>query len=144
MDELVPENLPAVRTQSDLDALWRTLMGPLGFGYPRLYVVFIPPDGRCIPHITEVGDLPDLPDSLMIRNLLGICATLLDRTLPMGSRVAFLHARPGRRGISPADRAWGAALLAAADDAFVPVWPVHLANDHELRVLTPDDLAEPA
>ena len=144
MDELMPEDLPAVRTQSDLDALWRTLMGPLGFGYPRLYVVFIPPDGRCIPHVTEVGDLPDLPDALMLANLLGICASLLDRTLPTGSRVAFLRARPGRRGISPADRAWGAALLAAADHAFVPVWPVHLANDHELRVLTPDDLAEPA
>ena len=92
MDDLVPENLPAVRTQSDLFALWRHLMGPLGFGYPRLYVVFIPPDGRCVPHITEVSDLSDLPDPEMIGNLLGICATLLDRTLPMGSRVAFLHA----------------------------------------------------
>ena len=144
MDELLPQDLPAVRTQADLDALWRRLMGPLGFGYPRLYVVFIPPDGRCLPHITEVSDLSDLPDPLMIHNLLGICATLLDRTLPTGSRVAFLHARPGGRGITAADRAWGAALLAAADDACVPVWPVHLANDHELRVLAPDDLAEPA
>ena len=144
MDELVPENLPDVRTQSDLHALWRTLMEPLGFGYPRLYVVFIPPDGRCVPHITEVGDLPALPDRMMIGNLLTICASLLDQVLPTGSRVAFLHARPGRRGITTADRAWGAALLAAADDALVPTWPVHLANDHELRVLTPDDLAEPA
>jgi hypothetical protein len=144
MDELEPRDLPVVRTQSDLDALWRTLMGPLGFGYPRLYVVFIPPDGRCVPHITEVSDLSELPDPLVIGNLLGICSTLLDRTLPSGSRVAFLHARPGGRGITAADRAWGAALLAAADRALVPVWPVHLANDRELRVLAPDDLAEPA
>lgn len=106
--------------------------------------MFIPPDGRCVPPPTEISDLPDLPDPVMLDNLLGICATLLDRTLPMGSRVAFLHARPGGRGITAADRAWGAALLAAADHAFVPVWPVHLANDHELRVLAPDDLAEPA
>ena len=144
MDHLSPQQLPAVRCQADLDALWRRLMEPLGFGYPRIYVVFLEPDGRCIPRITEVADLPDWPDRELVTRLAQVCAHVLDDGLPTGTRVAFLRARPGSRGITAADRAWGATLLAAAEEHFVPTWPVHLANDHELRVLAADDLAEPA
>jgi hypothetical protein len=144
MDELTPQQLPAVRCQADLDALWRRLMEPLGFGYPRLYLVFLGPDGRCVPHVTEVADLPELPDRELVTGLVQVCAHVLDDDLPTGTRVAILRARPGPRGITSADRAWAAALLAAAEEHFVPMWPVHLANDHELRVLAADDLAEPA
>ena len=135
---------PTVRTQADLDAMWRHLMGPLGFGYRRLYVVFVPPDGGVIPQITEVADLPELPDHELVANLLTMCADLIDQQMPTGTRVAFLYARPGGPAFTNADRRWGAVLLRAADQAFVPTWPVHLANDHRLRVLAPDDLAYPA
>ena len=135
---------PTIRSQADLDAMWRHLMSPLGFGYRRIYVVFVPPDGRVVPRIAEVTDLSELPDPELAANLLTMCADLIDQQLPTGTRVAFLYARPGGPDFTTADRRWGAALLQAADDAFVPTWPVHLANDHRLRVLAPDDMAHPA
>jgi hypothetical protein len=137
-------HLPTVRSQADLDAMWRLLMAPLGFGYRRVYVVFVPPDGRVVPRIAEISDLSELPDPELAGKLLTMCADLIDRHMPTGTRAACLYARPGGPDFTAADRRWGAALLRAADDAFVPMWPVHLANDHRLRVLAPDDLAHPA
>lgn len=69
---------------------------------------------------------------------------VLTEALPEGSRLAVLYARPGRGGPSTADRAWAQALTAAAERAQVPMWQVHAANDQELRVMSPDDLVEPA
>lgn len=136
--------LPTIRTQADLDAMWRHLMGPLGFGYRRVYVVFVAPDGQVFPRITEISELPDLPDVESCANLIDLCAHVIDEQLPMGTSVAFLYARPGGPDFTTADRRWGAVLLQAAEQGFVPTWPVHLANDHQLRVLAPDDLAHPA
>ena len=132
---------PLVRSQADLHAMWRHLMEPLGFGYSRVYVVFVPPGGGVIPRITEISELPEVPDRATALNFLDVCAELMDTAMPTGTRVAFLYARPGGPALTAADRAWGAGLLSAADELFVPYWPVHVANDHVLRVLAPDDLA---
>lgn len=50
--------------------------------------------------------------------------------------VAFLYCRPGPAGWLIGDRHWAAGLAGL----FPGGWPVHLANDHELRVVAPDDL----
>ncbi|WP_370246738.1 hypothetical protein [Nocardioides sp.] len=47
---------------------------------------------------------------------------------------AFLHARPGRGLGTPGDLA-GARLLTSCSR-----WPVHLADDHRMRVVSGDDL----
>jgi hypothetical protein len=39
-----------------------------------------------------------------------------------------------------ADRNWGRCLATAAHNLGVSMWPVHFANDVELRVFAPDDL----
>lgn len=139
-----PEEMPPVRTQADLHRHWRALMGELGFGYARLYVQLVPPDGRVDALLMEIDDLPDIPEATDADAFLGCFKMLLDQGLPEGTRLALLYARPGRRGPSAADRAWAQALTAAAERAGVPIWQVHAANDHELRVMTPDDLVEPA
>lgn len=135
---------PPVRTQADLHRHWRDLIRPLGFATARLYVGFVMPEGEVVPHLIDIDDLPDLPDPELVGNLMGILASVLDRTLPAGARVAVLYARPGRRGVTRADRAWASALLAAARRHDVPLWPVHLANNDEIVVAAPDDLVDSA
>ncbi|PVG81781.1 hypothetical protein DDE18_17605 [Nocardioides gansuensis] len=133
-----PEDMPAVRTQADLHRHWRAMMGELGFGQRQLWFQFFDADGRCTPVVQQVTDVPELPDTEMLANLMAICDQLLTDLVPDGS-VAFLWARPGRPGLIASDRAWAAGLAKAAADAGVRSHPVHLANDHELRVFATDD-----
>jgi hypothetical protein len=42
------------------------------------------------------------------------------------------------------DRVWAAGLRRAAAVSAIPCEPLHLANDQEIRVITPDDFDLPA
>jgi hypothetical protein len=57
-----------------------------------------------------------------------------------GGSIAFLLTRPGRNPMDDADRSWARGLTSAAHQLSVPMWPVHFANDVELRIFAPDDL----
>jgi len=52
----------------------------------------------------------------------------------------MLLTRPGRNPLDDADRSWARCLTSAAEQLGVSMWPVHFANDVELRVFAPDDL----
>ena len=134
-----PADLPVIRSQSDLHQLWRTLLGPLGFGRRSLWLQLLDGEGRCTPLLTTVEDPPVLPEPEEFDKMLQFCAHLLEVEVPGGS-VAFLVSRPGRAGTSASDRRWARGLTAAARRCGVRCWPVHVANDHELRVLADDDL----
>ncbi|NTV75306.1 MAG: VacB/RNase II family 3'-5' exoribonuclease, partial [Holophaga sp.] len=49
-------------------------------------------------------------------------------------------ADPGRNAMDDADRSWARCLTSAADHLGVSMWPVHFANNVELRVFAADDL----
>jgi hypothetical protein len=68
-----------------------------------------------------------------------MCGHIVGRGGDRGS-VAFLLTRPGRDPINDADRSWARGLTSAAQHLGVAMWPVHFANDAELRVFAPDDL----
>jgi hypothetical protein len=51
----------------------------------------------------------------------------------------MLLMRPGRNPMDDADRSWARFLISVADQLSVSMWPVHFANDIELRLLAPDD-----
>jgi hypothetical protein len=137
-----PEDMPPILNQADLHRHWRALMGPLGFSRPALWLQFLSVDGRGNGMITKIEEVPDRPDDALLENLIWICGKLLNSDL-RGGRVAFLWSRPGSRLVTEDDLAWARGLTAAARSAEVPCEPVHLANDEELRVFAPDDLASP-
>jgi hypothetical protein len=58
--------------------------------------------------------------------------------------VVFLLTRPGRAEITAGERRWAQALADVVRRAGLRPWPVHRANDHELVVIAPDDLAASA
>ncbi|TWG91024.1 hypothetical protein L615_008500000180 [Nocardioides sp. J9] len=127
---LSPDEMPPFTDQSSVEHAWRSLMGELGFATPQLWLLFV--DGDRPRHVLNVEDVPLHPGA-------SECATLgrLVEQLVGGDRTcAFLYARPGGPGRTPGDLAWARALSATCDR-----WPVHLANDVELRVAAPDDLA---
>lgn len=135
-----PQDMPPIECQADLHRHWRALMGPLGFSAPSLWLQLIGADNRAVGVLPQIEDLPDRPDTRILDNLVYLCASLLESDCP-GGRVAFLYSRPGSRHVTDDDRAWARGLHAAARRAGLPCEPVHLANDEELRVFAPDDLA---
>lgn len=130
-----------ITTQSELYEMWRTLMGPLGFGGSSLWLVFVAVDGVPIRKITQVKDLTEVPDPELALRLMSICAEVAGES---GERLAVLHSRPGRGPLTEQDKAWARTLLDAAEAAEVALLPLHRANDENLLVVAPDDLARTA
>ncbi len=134
-----PAELPPIRNSDDLCLRWRALMGPLGFGRPRLWIAFLAPDNMMSAQLTQIEEIPRSADPDMCRPLLEMCQHIVGRDGAGGS-VAFLLTRPGRHPMDDADRSWACGLTSAAQHLGVSMWPVHFANDVELRVFAPDDL----
>lgn len=139
-----PEDVPPVHTQADLHRHWRALMGELGFGQPRLYLQFFAIDGTCTPVVLDITEIPDLPDAVMADALMRFCGQTLEEVMEPGTRVGILYARPGGRSPRTADLAWARFITEAARRHGVPIHPVHVANDEELTVVSPDELVRPA
>ena len=143
MDDDIPpllpiHEVPPLRTQADLHQQWRAMMGPLGFGGRRLWVLFLEPDDRPTELLLQIDDVAEEPREGETDSLLDLCREVRNQH-DLG-RVAVLLSRPGGRTLRPGDRRWGRALLASARALGVPLAPVHLANDEAVVPLTGDDL----
>jgi len=135
---LPPGDMPAVRTQADLQQTWRALMGELGFPDRRLWLLFLSAEGRPAGPLLSIDNLPDGPYDLPVEDLVTICREILEGPGGAGS-VAMLITRPGRDGWHVGDRAWGRYLIAATHRIGGQVWPVHRASDRELVAVPADE-----
>jgi len=130
---------PTIRSQADLEAAWRALMGPLGFARHSIWLMVIDADDQPFPHLTQIEDTDQPPPPEELAGLGELLDTLVSDLAP-GGRVAFLVSRPGPSGISPDDRAWAVALHEAGRLADVPVDVVHRACDVDLVPLPMDEV----
>lgn len=131
---------PLLRTQSDVETMWRRLMSPLGFRSCSLWMVVV--DGeQPVPKVMEFAEMPDAPEDGDAEAL----GTVLEGLAAPDTRFAFLRSRPGGGRPNEHDRAWANALYAAGRRAGARLEVVHLAHDHDVVPITVDDLmAEPA
>ena len=131
---------PVVRSQSDLESVWKQLMGPQtrdrGLGH-SLWLLVIDADDRPFPQITEITEADEPPDDEMVSSI----ATFLDGLAEDGRRFAFLRSRPGHGGLTAEDRAWARSLYDAGRQAGVPLEVVHRACDHDLVAVPMDEVA---
>jgi hypothetical protein len=131
---------PVVRSQSDLESVWKRLMARErsdgGFGGHSLWLLVIE-DDRPSPQIIEMTEAVEPPDEEMVVSL----GHFLDHLSGDGRRFAFLRSRPGHGGLTAADRAWARALYAAGRYAGVPLEVVHRACDHDLVAVPMDEVA---
>jgi hypothetical protein len=114
-------------------------MGPLGFCQSRLWIGLIQPDDRMRAEVIQIEEIPRSANTKTCQPLLEMCERIVGRRGTGGS-VAFLLTRPGSNPMDNADRSWAHGLTVAARQLGVSIWPVHFANDVELRVFAPDDL----
>jgi hypothetical protein len=129
---------PTVRTQADLEQVWRHLMEPLGFGGWSVWMMRIASDGLAAPHLLEITEADDAPASAEEADSFAELLRDLDTADPGGS-FAFLRSRPGR-GIDGDDRAWATFLYDTGRAAGVRLEVVHLATDVDLVPLPLDEV----
>ena len=65
-----PHEMPRVRTFDDLYQCWLALMGPLGFGQPRLWIAFLEPSAMMGAQLTQIEDIPGWADPRLCGALL--------------------------------------------------------------------------
>ena len=128
-----------IRSQADLESVWRTLMKPLGFDRSSIWMMLIGPDDRPLPQVMEIDEVDEAPVEELVAGLAGVLQQLREELLPEG-RFAFLRSRPGADGITADDRDWATALYDAARRAGVPVEVVHRACDVDLLPVPLDEL----
>jgi hypothetical protein len=134
---------PVLRTQSDLEQMWRRLMSPLGFGARALWLVVVEGD-RPVPQVTEFAQVPDTPDEEIAEGLANVLGGLAP-SLADDSSFAFLLTRPGGGRPDVQDLAWARTLYEVGRRTRVRLTVIHLAHDHDVLPMSMDDLlAEPA
>lgn len=127
---------PVLTTQTQMEDAWRELMGPWSFSSHSVWMMLVV-DDRPLPHLTEIAEAEDPPDTSEADGLADLLL-MLDNEVAPGARVAFLRSRPGKDVVTDSDRAWARSLYASARRAGVPCEVVHLATRGAIRPIPAD------
>jgi hypothetical protein len=124
-------NAPTITTQADLHQAWRRLIHPLGFRSRCLWLMFIDQDGRPVPQLTELTDLPERPTAADVAGL----ERFLGHFGDTGIRLAVFVGSRGSGLPDADDRAWAEAIYLACRGAHVPCETVHLGTSTSITPL---------
>jgi hypothetical protein len=116
-----------VRTAEELTARWAALLEPPVFDARALWLTWLVDDGRMLPVVVPVDDLPRLPDNALLSGLLGLHDAISEEHLDGGGHLAMALCRPGRPDITDDDDTWVGALSELLDDQIDDTWSLHLA-----------------
>jgi len=129
---------PTIRTQADLEAAWRALMGPWGYGRHSLWLMVLLDDVP-VPQLTEVEGCTEPPDTTTTEQFARLLARLSGDLGP-GLRFAMLRTRPGPSHVEELDREWARSVYDACALAEVACEIVHLGTEERVRPLPPDEV----
>jgi hypothetical protein len=117
-----------IRSADDLTRRWTALLNPPVFGARSLWLTWVGTDGRMLPVVVPVDDLPLLPDPAFVMSLRQVHDSILEEQLGGDGHLAMALCRPGQAEISEDDDEWAEALRSALDDGQIDgSWSLHLA-----------------
>ena len=115
-----------VRSAAELTDRWAALLDPPIFGARSLWLMWLD-DGRALPVIIPVDDIPRVPDHAMLAGLVSVHEAISDEHLAGDGHLALALCRPGRPEITEDDDCWLEALSEVLDDRIAGTWSLHLA-----------------
>lgn len=131
---------------SDLAALLRTnddvlrrvdlLLNDHARQLRSVVLLFVDGDGRQLPVVVPIDDVPERPEPLAVGNLCWIIAEALTH-YPGGAAVVVLT-RPSPGPATDADRYWARSLYRSAREHGAPIRMLCLATPSGVRQLTAD------
>ena len=116
-----------IRSAEELTAHWTALLDPPTFGARALWLTWLRDEGRPLPVIIPVEDLPRLPSHTLLSGLLSLHEAICAEHLSGSGHLALALCRPGQADISDDDDAWVDALSEVLDDRIDGTWSLHLA-----------------
>jgi len=125
----------------DLGLAWEQLMGPHGYDQRSLWLLFLDGEGRTLPAIIPISDLPPVPGEDLLASLGSVLQGVTTSTEAVS--VAMLLSRPGNDVVTDSDRRWARALLNTVPSP-QRTGCIHLATAGRVRALAADDLFEAA
>ena len=114
-----------VRSATELTRRWADVLDPPVFAARSLWLMWLDTDGRSLPLIVPVDDLPALPDLLTLGGL-----TDFSEAVTEGTDVAHLAmalCRPGDATLDAGDDEWAEAFRELLPDRIECGWSLHLA-----------------
>ena len=117
-----------IRSAQDLTDRWAMLLNPPVFGARSLWLCWIGADGRMLPVVVPIDDLPELPDAGLLMGLREVHDGVTDAHLDGEGHLAMALCRPGRPEITAGDDEWAEEFRAMFDDGQIDgTWSLHLA-----------------
>ena len=116
-----------VRSAADLTRRWATLLDPPVFTARSLWLAWLEPDGRMLPIVVPVDELPPLPQGSTLSGLLTLHDAVAEQTGWAEGHLALALCRPGPAGVTEDDAEWADALQAELDDLLDGTWSLHVA-----------------
>jgi hypothetical protein len=117
-----------VRSADDLTSRWTLLLDPPEFGARSLWLSWLGRDGRMLPLVVPVDDIPLVPEPAMLVNLRQLHDSLYESQLGGDGHLAMALCRPGEPVLRGDDEAWLDGLSATLDDGQIEgSWSLHLA-----------------
>jgi hypothetical protein len=115
-----------IRSTADLTARWSSVLGPPVFAARSLWLMWLDGDGRMLPVVIPVDDVPLVPDRILVAGLLSLHEAVTEEHLGGDGHLALALCRPGRPETTGDDEVWAAELRLALDDG-VEGWSLHVA-----------------
>ena len=117
-----------IRSADDLTARWHLLLNPPVFGARSLWLSWFGSDGRMLPVVVPVDDMPLVPEPAMLMGLVQVHDTITEEHLDGEGHLAMALCRPGDPRITEDDDEWAEALRSVLDDGQIDgTWSLHLA-----------------
>ena len=117
-----------IRSAAELTDRWATLLDPPEFAGRSLWLTWLGADGRQLPVVVPVEDLPQRPDAALLVGLGEVHGGVLRDQLGGAGHLALALCRPGPSAITEDDDAWAEALRSALDDERIGgTWSLHVA-----------------
>jgi hypothetical protein len=116
-----------IRSADELTAHWTALLDPPTFGARSLWLMWLQDDGRPLPVIVPVDEIPTLPSHALLSGLLSLHDAIWIEQLDESGHLAMALCRPGEPDITDDDDEWADALHDVLDDQIDGTWSLHLA-----------------
>jgi hypothetical protein len=114
-----------VRSAAELTRRWADLLDPPVFAARSLWLMWLTEDGRSLPLVVPVDELPARPDLLVLGRLADFHEAVTE-----GVHVAHLAmalCRPGHPMTTAADEEWAEGLSDVLGTRLDGTWSLHLA-----------------
>jgi hypothetical protein len=125
-----------IRSTDDLTSRWRALLNPPVFGTRSLWLSWFGADGRMLPIVIPIDDIPLVPEPAMLMSLRQMHDTVLEEHVDGDGHLAMALCRPGGPQVRGDDGLWVDALRSTLDDGQIDgSWSLHLGAGGEVTAL---------